>query len=331
MPTETVLAALLSHDHENPVNAFAEGDEGDSLRRCVNNGVPIRSSVSIDSVIKKVLMRGIQRLDEPKERYCSLISLEGAIWSMLFDTGANGSLNHLDVDSRMFNSVISNVNITVADGGGMKGCMDGKLKCNVVNTANYEGFNQFSPLKWSTTTTNGLAIELLSFDEFYRDGWGVHCKPLDVENGVCEFYRPKRDDIPAARVLLRYEWDRGGGLYLDYILKNDIQPEHSRRLAGRFEDNLKANSTNMLSQVKYFDGKELRAMPNDIAKEESRDVLEVIVGQMQNDYDIRGVEAGLRSNKSRLTELKFQKLFGHLGFCPGCDVCHLTNGSSRRI
>ena len=103
---------------------------------------------------------------------------------MLFDTGANGSLNHRDVESHMFNTFISNVNITVADGGGMKGCMDGKLKSNVVNTANYEGFNQFSPLEWSTTTTNELAMELLSFDKFYRDGRGVHCKQLDVDNGV---------------------------------------------------------------------------------------------------------------------------------------------------
>ena len=85
-------------------------------------------------------------MDEPKERYCSLISLEDAIRSMLFDTGANGSLNHRDVKSHMFNTFISNVKITVADGGGMKGCMDGKLKCNVVKTAKYEGFNQISPL-----------------------------------------------------------------------------------------------------------------------------------------------------------------------------------------
>ena len=147
VPTETVRAASLPHDYENFVKAFAEGDEDDFLRLCVNNGVPIRSDVSIDSAIKKVLMHGIQRLDELKERYCCLIYLEDAIRSMLFDTGANGSLNHRDVESHMFNSFISNVNITVADGGGMKGCMDGKLKCNVVNTANYEGFNQFPPLE----------------------------------------------------------------------------------------------------------------------------------------------------------------------------------------
>ena len=176
-------------------------------------------------------------------------------------------------------------------------------------------------------------MELLSFDEFYRDGWGVHCKPLDADSEVREFYRLKRDDIPAARVPLRYDWDGGGGFYLDYmyILKNDIQPEHSRWLAGRLGDNLKADSATVPSQVKYFDVKELRAMANDIAKANSEHVLEVIVGQMQNDYDIRDVKAGLRRNKSRLPELKFHKMFGHLDFCPGRDVCHFAKGSSRRI
>ena len=97
------------------------------LTQCVNNGVPIRFGASIDSVIKKVFGRGIQRSDEPKERYCSLISLEDAIRSILFDIGANSSLNHRDVESHMFSSFISNVNITVVGGGGIKGCMDGKL------------------------------------------------------------------------------------------------------------------------------------------------------------------------------------------------------------
>ena len=86
---------------------------------------------------------------------------------MPFDTGANGLLNRRAVESHMFNTFISNIKITVADGSGMKGCMDGKLECNVVNTANYEGFNQLSPLEWSTTSTNGLTMELLSFDGFY--------------------------------------------------------------------------------------------------------------------------------------------------------------------
>ena len=61
-----------------------------------------------------------------------------------------------------------------------------------------------------------------------------------------------------------------------------MQPGHSRWLASRFEDNLKVNRATMLSKVKCFHGKELRAMVNDIAKENSKDVVEVIVGQNQD-------------------------------------------------
>ena len=44
VPTETVRAGSLSHDYENCVNAFAEGDKNDLLRLCVNSRVPIHSA-----------------------------------------------------------------------------------------------------------------------------------------------------------------------------------------------------------------------------------------------------------------------------------------------
>jgi site-specific DNA-cytosine methylase len=327
VPKETVAAASLPHDYLEFSKAFAEGDEDDYLRLCVNNGVPIRIGVALDSEIKKVLTRGIRRLDKPNERYASLLCIQDIIRSMLFDSGANGSLNHRDVESYLIDSVKSAVYITVADGGGMKGYVDGKLKCMVVNTANHKGFPEQTPMEFSTTTTSGLAMELLSFDEFYRDGWGVHLRPPDIEGGVCEMYRPKRNNIAAANVPLRYDWDGSGGFYLDYILKKWIKAEHQSLLAATFQDNFFANSAFGRSQVKYLDVKEVRAM----ADTKSKDVVEVIIGQMDNDYDIRGVKAGLRSNKSKLSELDFHKLYGHLGFCPGCKVCSMSKGASRRI
>ena len=182
---------------------------------------PRRISVALDSEIKKVLTRGIRRLDEPNERYASFLCIQDIIRSILFDSGANGSLNHRDVESYLIDSVKSAVYnvITVADGGGMKGYVDGKLKCMVVNTANHKGFPEQTPMEFSIRTTSGLAMELLSFDEFYRDGWGVHLRPPDIEGGVCEMYRPKRNNIAAANVPLRYDWDGSGGFYLEYILK----------------------------------------------------------------------------------------------------------------
>ena len=52
----------------------------------------------------------------------------------------------------------------------------------------------------------------------------------------------------------------------------------------------------------------------------SEDVVEVIIGQMDNNCDIHGVKAGLQSNTSKMSELDFHKLYRHLGFCPRCKV-----------
>jgi hypothetical protein len=331
VPKETVSAASLPEDYIEFAKAFSGGDEDDFLRLCVNNGVPIRTGVALDTAIKKVLTRGVRRLDKPTQRYASFSSSQDIIRSMLFDSGANGSLSHRDLESHLFNSVKSAVNITVADGGSMKGCVDGNVNCMVVNTANQEGFLNETPFSFTTTTTSGLAMELLSFDEFYRDGWGVHLQPADVNGGVCELYRPARGGIPEAKVPLRYDWDGSGGFYLDYILKSGIQDAHKDFLAARFQDNLRSNSSCMKAEVKFFNDEEVRAMAGSIANGKSKDAVEIIIGQIENDYDIRGTKAGLRSKKSKLSELEFHKMHGHLGFCPDCDVCALSKGASRRI
>ena len=75
-----------------------------------------------------------------------------------------------------------------------------------------------------------------------------------------------------------------------------------------------ANSAVSQSEVKYFDGDQVRAMANDISDGRSKDVLEVMIGQHPMDCEIRGVKAGLRTENQRMTELEFHRLFGHIGF-----------------
>ena len=332
VPIETVRAASLPSDYAEFTAAFSDGKPKDEfLRLCVNNGVPVRTGVAIDGAIKSVMMKALRRIDKPTKRWASLAHTYECIRSTLFDTGANGSLNHRDVEQYLLNAVKSRSSITVADGNVMQGCCDGKLNCMVVNTANHEGFNWQTPFQYSTTTTEGLAMELLSFDEFYRDGWGVHCRPPDVEDGKCEIYRPKRGDIEAANVPLRYDWGGNGGFYLDYVLKQNVKKEHHAWLAARYTDNAMANSAVGQSAVRYFDDQQVRAMANDIQSGKSKEVLEVIIGQNEQDCEIRGVKAGLRTEKQRLTELQFHQLFGHIGFCPNCPICKLSKGASRRI
>ena len=65
-----------------------------------------------------------------------------------------------------------------------------------------------------------------------------------------------------------------------------------------------ANSAVSQSEVKYFDGDQLRAMVGDISDGKSKDVHEVMIGQHPMDCEIRGVKAGplgLHSNKNWVT------------------------------
>ena len=174
LPVETIRAASLPSDYSDFAAAFAEGGSTDVfLRLCVNNGVPVRTGVAIDTAIKAVLMRALNQLKKPTQKWASLALTSEQIRSILFDTGANGSLSHRSVEEYLLHAVKSNSKITVADGNVMSGCSDGLLKCMVINTAKHKGFQNMTPFQFNTTTSDGLAMELLSFDEFYRDGWGA--------------------------------------------------------------------------------------------------------------------------------------------------------------
>ena len=52
----------------------------------------------------------------------------------MFDNGTNGSLNHRDVEPCLEDSCYSDNRIVVANGGQMKGCSDGALRCSILNT-----------------------------------------------------------------------------------------------------------------------------------------------------------------------------------------------------
>ena len=92
-----------------------------------------------------------------------------------------------------------------------------------------------------------------------------------------------------------------------------------------------ANSAVSQSEVKYFDADQLQDMAGGVSGGNSKDVLEVMIGQHPMDCEIRGVKAGLRTEKQRMTELEFHQLFGHIGVCPQCNICKLSKGASRRI
>ena len=79
--------------------------------------------------------------------------------------------------------------------------------------------------------------------------------------------------------------------------------------------------------MKYFDV----AQTQKLMKTAKADGVEVFVGQHEEDCEIRGTKAGLKFGRPKLTELEFHQDYGHLGSCPGCSICKLVKGASRRI
>ena len=78
----------MPSDYSEFAAAFAEGGSTDDfLRLCVNNGVPVRTGVAIDSVIKAVPMRALNQLKTPTKKWDSLAHTPEHIQSILFDTG----------------------------------------------------------------------------------------------------------------------------------------------------------------------------------------------------------------------------------------------------
>ena len=291
----------------------------------------MRTGVAIDSRLMKALKLGMSNIDEPAEKYSCLAATASPIRHQLFDTGANGSLNHRDLDVEQYLTEVykSNAKITVADDNIMRGCMDGKLNCMVLNTPGYDNHEWQTPFQASTTTvtTPGLSTELLSFDEFYRDGWGVHCRPPDIDGGLCHMYRPKRGDVEAASIPLRYDWDGGGGFYLDSLLKKNVQPSHKAWLAMRAEDIFVANSKHKSDQVKHYDFEETRALVQRMTEDHNsgKDVAELMVGHFdqvmpkarccngcksgcEHDMEISGTKTRLRCKFNDITVEQYASL-----------------------
>ena len=64
--------------------------------------------------------------------------------------------------------------------------------------------------------------------------------------------------------------------------------------------------------------------------EKMKEVFEVFNARDQHDVSIRGVKAGLRRQKKRMSVDAFHRWFEHMGSCPGCWVCDKL-GVMRKI
>ena len=89
--------------------------------------------------------------------------------------------------------VPSNAQIQTAGDTVLQGGLHGVLKSYVLNLANYKGIDTVTNFDMYPTSVKGLQKELLSADEYFRDGkFNVLLRQPDFEDGVSELYRPSK-------------------------------------------------------------------------------------------------------------------------------------------
>jgi len=268
LPIETIRIASLSNTYLNWVRAHIRHHSGktddNTVRRLVNNGVPLRTSTSIDqSVIRLLRHAGIQpdvpaNVEEAtihdsailtEDDMHTLTALQSNmqipnIRSMLMDTGATGSLNYTDIEHKLQQARPSQYRVSVAKGNiTMAGSKDGYLPIYVLNTSRQPGIQRWQEFGLSTTTVNELRTELYSMDGPYRHGrFNLFLRQPDYESGVSELFRAAKGDEPEIRIPLRYDYTGTGGWWIDYLTHEHPNETHQTLLMKHHDDMTDQNS-----------------------------------------------------------------------------------------
>jgi site-specific DNA-cytosine methylase len=338
-PLETVRMASLPDDYLDFCYTYAVEDSDTFLRKCVNNGVPIKTSMAIDRCVMDLLNTYYIKSNHKLATAFSIDAQTGCMRSALFDTGANSTLLFRDLDCLLAHSKESELSIQVANKERIPGGRCGTLNVQVINTTRQPNIPYQQNMEWKVTTA-AVGTELMSFDNFYQNDWGLHIQPNSLGGEAYIFSIGKgSENKPDIRIPLRYNWGPGYGFYLDYMVMNDDEitdMQHSDWLKAYHADmkDTVSNRQNWLN-MQWFNKSEARAMATDklknMATKIRSDCYEVIFGQEPDDVAMRGVKVGLRKGKNKLSIAELHKLFGHLGYQPDCMICKLVKGAARRI
>jgi site-specific DNA-cytosine methylase len=261
------------------------------------------------------------------------------IRSAMVDSAANRTFLYCSVEQWMQHPKRSNLIIQVADATtSMQGSKDGKLSMMVVtNPQSHDRQPILEPkarLDVSVTTVKNLHKELISIDEHYIDGFNILFKQPDYEDGIPQMYRPAKGNTPAVKIPFRYDY-QNGGFWLDYIpmyqhsalsAKSNEQNEHNILIHKHLHD---MNPTDSGPPAEYLDAADAIRQAKEIA--DKTEVTEVFHTRHAEEREIKGIKAGLRKRKNKMSMREFHEDHMHMGDCPGCEICILVNGTLRRI
>jgi site-specific DNA-cytosine methylase len=287
-------------------------------------------------------------------RYCNTV-MQSDVRSAMLDTGANVSLMQTECEVAMNPCTDSKIRIEVADTRYMSGVKDGTLHMRVLQMSRKAHDNSQSvhldtgiTLSHKVTTAADLSRELFSIDDMYAvQGCSILLRAPDYESGISEIYFPESAGRPSYCIPLRYDYENGG-FWLDYTLSQSAEQHRSTTHYGYSAVMSPADHQIVMSEAA-------------LSPCYSEDEAILLVVQLSNceavtgtdlhhclqcyaapasstdqhseatDTNIRGVKAGLRTNKKQMTVQEFHDEYGHLGCVGPCIICTLSSGCMRSI
>ena len=254
VPTETMHAASL---HESYHNGFVQKhcDDDAFLRKCVNNGIPIRTAVAIDSAVYNVLIAAgvpydvnvdnanpMQACDaDVRQRaYQGPLSADerGGVKCIHVDTMANATFLTPSMRQFMHNVSTCNAVIQVANSQTMQASCQGQLGMHVLNIDEHADVPLVQPFEVHAIVPPKLNRELMSIDDLYKIGFSALFKNPNYDDGVPELYKPAIGKSPAVRIPMSYDWWGSGGFRIFYVPIKSCTAHHAEMLRRQMRDEM---------------------------------------------------------------------------------------------
>jgi hypothetical protein len=204
-----------------------------------------------------------------------------------------------------------------------------------------------SAFSHKVTTANNLSRELFSIDDMYSNqGYSILLKAPGYGNGIPEIHVPASGNEPSYSIPLRYD-KSNGGFWLDYTLSTNSDYQIPSELSIS-----KYNAMMLHTEIdpSYTDFETIALISTMYACNSTAgsylyhcteygceaefygcSANEIIQHPEATTANIRGVKAGLRTNKKQMTVQDFHDEYGHLGCVGPCVICVLAHGCMRKI
>ena len=252
VPVETMHAASLHESYQSdlvqPVN-----DDHDFLRKCVNNGIPVRTSTAIDQAVYAVLQQAGVEYDSDKEHIHDIDTAtyayraevnrgpmanehEPIVRCLHVDTMANATFLTPDLSPYMIDKTACTVKIQVANSQSMSAQSQGTWPAWVLNVDEHAHVPLVQPFTPHGIVPPELSRSLLSVDSLYRQGYSPLFRHPSYECGTPELYKPPDANGPAVRIPMSYDWFGSGGFRIFYVPAKSASESYAEVLRRHMVD-----------------------------------------------------------------------------------------------